>query len=305
MPGDRRIFREWLNGSVGFFYAINRSLYTGRTRFQELELVDTDEFGKVLLLDRITQVAEKNEWQYHEPMVHLPMLSHPEPERVLVIGGGDGGILREVLRHPTVTSVDFAELDEEVISFSKQYLPDISAGAFDDPRVHTHITDGRAFVESQKARYDVVIMDMTDPEGPSEMLYTREFFAHVAESLRDERGLFAMHSESPVVRPIAYQCIRKTLSTTFTEVHSLYTFVEMYATLWSVTVASQRTDPSALSGDEIAGRMKSRRLSGLHLIDPGTWHALLAVPPYIAELSGADVAVITDAVHRFPDNFAR
>lgn len=305
MPDNRRIFREWLNGSSGFFYTINESLYTGRTRFQDLELVDTDELGKVMLLDGITQVAEKNEWQYHEPMVHVPMLSHPEPQRVLVIGGGDGGILREVLKHPTVTEVDFAELDEKVISFSREYLPGISAGAFDDPRVQTHITDGRAFVEARKGRYDVVIMDMTDPEGPSELLYTREFFVLVAESLRDERGLFAMHSESPVVRPVAYQCIRKTLSEVFAEVHSLYTFVQMYATLWSITVASRRINPAALTPDEVAGRLSRRGLSGLHLIDPVNWRAMHTVPPYIAKLDASNVPVITDASHRFPDNFAR
>ncbi|WP_455382318.1 spermine/spermidine synthase domain-containing protein, partial [Salinispira pacifica] len=221
------------------------------------------------------------------------------------IGGGDGGILREVLKHPSVSQVDFVELDREVVEFSRRYLPDISAGAFDDPRVTIHISDGRAFVEAQDRRYDAVIMDMTDPEGPSEMLYTREFFSAVERCLKDERALFTMHSESPVVRPVAYQVIRKTLAQVFEQVHGAYAFVQMYATLWSIAIASRSTNPAALSPEEVDRRIADRGLSPLHLIDGASWHAMLTAPPYIASLRGGDVPVITDAAHRFPDNFAR
>ncbi len=305
MTGDKRVFREWLNNSSGFFYTVNKTLYKGRTRFQEIELVDTDEFGKVLLLDGVTQVAEKNDWQYHEPMVHVPLLSHPHPEQILVVGGGDGGILREVLKHPTVTHVDLAELDEEVVAFSREYLPAISGGAFDDPRVSFHISDGRAFVESCSRRYDAVIMDMTDPAGPSEMLYTREFFSLVERSLRDDRGVFTMHGESPITRPVAYQCIRKTLGAVFGEVHSTYAFIQMYATLWSIATASQQTSPKSLPAGEVFRRVEDRGLSGLRMIDEENWRSMLAVPPYVAALDGSDAPVITDAHHTFPDNFAR
>ncbi|HUX12607.1 MAG TPA: polyamine aminopropyltransferase [Spirochaetia bacterium] len=305
MTDEKRVFHEWLNRSSGFFYTVNKTLYKGKTRFQEIELVDTDEFGKVLLLDGVTQVAERNDWQYHEPMVHMPLLSHPRPEQVLVVGGGDGGILREVLKHPTVTHVDLAELDEEVVAFSREYLPEISGGAFDDPRVSFHITDGRAFVESCSRRYDAVIMDMTDPAGPSEMLYTREFFSLVERSLRDDRGVFAMHSESPITRPVAYQCIRKTLGAVFGEVHSIFAFIQMYATLWSITTASQQTSPRNLPAGEVSRRIKDRGLSGLHMIDAENWQSVLAIPPYVAMLDGSGIPVITDEKHSFPDNFAR
>ncbi|NJL70906.1 MAG: hypothetical protein HC888_04460, partial [Candidatus Competibacteraceae bacterium] len=112
---------------------------------KSIELIETEEFGNVLLLDKITQVVEKNDWQYHETMVHPAMLSHPDPRDVLVIGGGDGGILREVLRYKGVKAVDFVELDEEVVAFSKEYLPHINGGAFSDPRVRFRFRDGRAF----------------------------------------------------------------------------------------------------------------------------------------------------------------
>src|SRR6056297_1817060 len=131
---EQRVFTEYLNEHHGFFYTIRRSLYRGRTKYQEIELVETDEYGTVLLLDNITQVAEKGDWQYHEPMVHFPMLAHTAPERVLIIGGGDGGTLREVLKHP-VEHVDFVELDEEVVTFSREHLASVHQGAFDDPRM--------------------------------------------------------------------------------------------------------------------------------------------------------------------------
>ncbi|MBD3241848.1 MAG: hypothetical protein GF331_14765, partial [Chitinivibrionales bacterium] len=200
-------FSEPLNPHFGFFYTVKKTLYRGRSRFQKIELIDTDEFGNVLLLDDITQVAEKNDYQYHEPMVHPALCCHPRPADILVIGGGDGGILREVLKHRTVRSVTFVELDEKVVEFSRKYLSSLNKGAFDDPRVETVFSDGRAFVEQNPKRFDVVIMDMTDPFGPSRMLYTREFYRAVKRSFKNTNGIFTMHSESPVVRPVAYNCV--------------------------------------------------------------------------------------------------
>ncbi len=303
MSNEKRLFQEWLNGSSGFFYTINRTLHRGKTRFQDIELVETDEFGNVLLLDNITQVVQKNDWQYHEPIVHVPMLTHSNPEKILIVGGGDGGVLREVLRHPSVTHVDFAELDEEVIEFSRTYLPDINGGAFDDPRVAIHVTDGRKFVESKRGTYDVVIMDMTDPFGPSRMLYTREFFEMVHRSLRSDEGLFAMHSESPITRPVAYQCIRKTLSSAFSTVRTLHTFIQMYATLWSITTSSAASDPIAVSAHEFDRRIADRGIAGLRMIDGQNLLALHVVPPYLDELESADAPVISDEHPEFPDHF--
>ena len=300
---EKRIFYEWLNDNHGYFYTINRTLQKTESEFQEVELVETDEMGNVLLLDSITQTAQNVEWQYHEPMVHFPMLSHPQPRRVLVIGGGDGGILREVLRHPSVEHVDFAELDRDVVEFSRQYLPDVNHGAFDDKRVNIHITDGRAFVEQSETVWDVAIMDMTDPFGPSKMLYTKEFFEMVRDRLDPNNGLFTMHSESPVARPLAYQCIRRTLGSAFPVVRSAYTFIQMYATFWSITVASNGPDIAGFGADTIDKRIRNRGLSGLKVITGDTWQAMQVVYPYIAEINRRSVPVITDAQPDFPDHF--
>lgn len=302
---EKRLIHEWLNKTSGFFYTVEKSLYKGKTKFQEIELVDTGEFGKVLLLDKITQVAEKNDWQYHEPMTHPALLTHPNPQRVLVIGGGDGGILREVLKYPTVEWVDFAELDEEVVMFSRSYLPSINEGAFEDPRVRFHFMDGRAFVESHPGAFDVVIMDMTDPFGPSKMLYTQEFFQAVKRSFRNSNGLFVMHSESPITRPLAFACIRKTLESVFNHVERLYTFIQMYATFWSISIASDSLKPTSRSAKEIDSRMQDLNLKGLHLVNGATLHAMTVEYPYITEILKRPVPLITDATPDFPDLFSQ
>lgn len=299
---EQRIFTEYLNDHHGFFYTISKSLYRGQTKYQQIELVETQEFGNVLLLDNITQVAEKADWQYHEPMVHFPMLAHPKPERVLIIGGGDGGTLREVLRHP-VEHVDFVELDEEVVAFSREHLASVHQGAFDDPRMSLHFQDGRAWVESHDASYDVIIMDMTDPFGPSRMLYTREFFGLVRRALRADTGVFTMHAESPVARPVAHRCIGATLGSVFANVRFAYAFVQMYATYWSYAVASPATDIAAISAEQVDARLSERDIAGLNMIDGRSWEAMQVELPWIRNLP-SDVPVITDDSPVFPDHFS-
>lgn len=302
---DKRILQEWLNNSHGFFYTINRTLHKGSTKYQDIELVDTDEMGNVLLLDNITQVGERVDWQYHEPMVHMPMLAHPNPKTVLVIGGGDGGILREVLRYESVKHIDFVELDEEVVSFSRKYLQSVNGGAFENPNVHARFEDGRGFVERTDTVYDVVIMDMTDPFGPSKMLYTREFYTHVRNRLDPNTGIFTMHSESPVTRPVAFQCVRRTLGAVFPVVRTTYTFIQMYATFWSITLASNGPDIQDLDPATVDSRIRARGISDLKIITGDTWQAMQVEYPYIAEITHRDVPIITDAAPDFPDHFSQ
>ncbi len=298
---DRRIIHEWQNDSFGFFYTAGKTLHRGKTPFQSIELVETREFGISLLLDGATQVVRKNEYQYHEPLVHPAMLAHPEPRSVLVIGGGDGGTLREVLRYRRVEHVDFVELDRDVVEFSRRYLPEISAGAFDDPRVNIRFQDGRAFVESRKGRYDLVIMDMTDPAGPSRMLYTAEFFRAVRESLRDSRGLFSMHTESPVTSPSAFGRIRETLRSVFGICAPLFTYIQMYSNLWSFAVASDSIDIRHLDAAAVDERIRREGLSDLKMLTGGTFTAMQAVYPYIREIMERDQRIITDADPAIPD----
>jgi spermidine synthase len=299
----KRLFTEPLNPSFGYYYTVNRTLYRGATEYQKIELLDTDEFGTVLTLDNITQVAEKNEYQYHEPMVHPALCCHPNPRRVLVIGGGDGGILREVLKYPTVERVDFAELDEQVIEFSRTYLAHMNRHSFDDPRVSIRVTDGRRWVEEHPGLYDVVIMDMTDPFGPSAMLYTREFFTAVKRSFRNDKGIFTMHAESPVARPAAFNCIVKTLGAVFSTVVPIYLYIQMYAVLWSVALSSDSAAVATTGAATIERRMKRYGLAGLKVFNGATLQAMRVPFPYVEEILRQKGTIITDAAHRFPDHF--
>jgi spermidine synthase len=299
----KRIYAEALNPHFGYFYTVKKTLARAKTKFQSLQLLDTDEFGKVLLLDNITQAADRNDSHYHEPMVHPALCSHPLPASVLVIGGGDGGILREVLKYPCVKRVDLAELDEGVIKFSKKYLPRIHGGAFRDPRVRTHVTDGRTFVEAHRRLFDVIVMDMTDPSGPSALVYTKEFFRSARDALRDKNGIFVMHSESPVTRPKAFSCIQKTLRAAFPHVTPFYSYIQMYATLWSITLCSKSGRAARITAREIDAKLARNGIRGCTVYS-GATHVSMRTPfPYIARLLKAPARIITDAHSEFPDDF--
>ncbi|MBP7263206.1 MAG: fused MFS/spermidine synthase [Spirochaetia bacterium] len=299
-----RTVTEYLNPGQGMFYRAGDTLASARTEYQDAELVDTSAFGRVLLLDGVTQVAERWEYRYHEPLVHPAMLAHPEPRRVLVIGGGDGGVLREVLRHRAVERVDFAELDPAVVSFSREHLACVHAGAFDDGRVAFHYGDGRAFVENSSRTYDVVVMDMTDPLGPSRFLYTREFFSAVRARLSGPQAVFAMHGESPAARPAAFACIGATLRAVFARVDTALSFVPMYGTLWGFRYASDAGGPAAMDPARVDAMVAARLASRPALISGALWPALFAPDPLIAEAQAhPDGRVITDAEPDFPDVF--
>jgi spermidine synthase len=303
MPNRPRqtIHSEWLNPRFGYFYTVARRLRSCRTPFQKLDLVDTKEFGRVLILDGITQVAQSSEFAYHEPMVHPAMCTHPCPRRVLVIGAGDGGIIREVVKYPCVESVVLAELDEGVITFSKKYLRSVHKGAFSDPRLSIHIVDGRKYVEEHAASFDVIIMDMTDPFGPSRYLYTTDFFSAVKRSLKTSRGVFAMHTESPIARPQTFSCIQHTLGSVFAHTRPLYVYIQMYAVLWSITVCSDGSDTKAMRPGAIDRKLSSYKIKGLRFYNGAIHQAAQAAWPYISEILSKKSRVLTDAHPDIPD----
>lgn len=302
MTMGNKIHHEWLNSRYGYFYTVRKKIHSSATRFQKLELVESDELGRTLILDGITQVAENSEFQYHEPMVHPALCAHPDPRRVLVIGGGDGGILREVLKYPGVEIVDLAELDDGVIAFSKKYLSSIHHNAFSDSRVRVNIVDGRKFVEEHPKNFDAVIMDMTDPFGPSKFLYTREFFGKVRKSLRTPHGVFSMHTESPITRPNTFACIQKTLRSVFNHVCPLYMYVQMYSVLWSITVSSESTDLGALTAAQVDKKLKKHKISGLKVYTGAVHEASQVACPYISDIFNRNVRTITDKRPDIPDD---
>ena len=180
-------------------FRIDEKLYEAQTKEQHMLIFKNEIFGKVLVLDNIIQLTEKDDPFYQEMMVHVPLLAHGNAKKVLVLGGGDGGVIREVLRHKNVEEVTMVEIDADVVQFSKQHLPDISRGAFDDPRLHLIIEDACTFVQETKEKFDVIISDSTDPIGPGKVLFTSEFYKNCHDIL-NTNGIFVNQNGVPFLQ---------------------------------------------------------------------------------------------------------
>jgi len=187
--------REYHTATSGIFFVPRRRLLAAKTRFQNLEVYETDSFGRVLLLDGLVQTTERDEFFYHEMLVHPAMTAHPGPQDVLIIGGGDGGALREVFRH-RVSRATLVEIDKEVIETCRKYFPGL-ASSFNDPRAAVEIADGNDFIRHEQGRFDVILVDSSDPVGPSVILHQKRFFAALKRRLKPG-GVIAAQAGSPV-----------------------------------------------------------------------------------------------------------
>lgn len=176
-------FTEQHTDDVRFSIHIKEQLYSGKSYYQQIEVFDSYEFGRVLVLDGYIMLTEKDEYIYHEMMVHVPMACNPDIRRVLVIGAGDGGTVRELCRYDSITQIDMVEIDEQVVKVCKEYLPQ-TACRLEDPRVHIYYEDGLKFVRRVEDTYDLIIVDSTDPFGPGEGLFTKEFYGNCFTALR-------------------------------------------------------------------------------------------------------------------------
>lgn len=190
---------EALHDGLRIKIRIDNLLFDSKTEHQRLQLFESKAFGRVLTLDSVVQTTESDEFIYHEMMAHLPILAHGKAKRVLIIGGGDGGMAEEVLKHKSVEHVTMVEIDAGVVEFSKQYLPNICRQAFDDPRLNLVIADGAKFVAETDERFDVAIIDSTDPIGPAEVLFTEAFYGNVKRCL-NEGGVVATQNGVPFLQ---------------------------------------------------------------------------------------------------------
>lgn len=180
---------ETLHPGFGQYFTVDDVLYREKTAHQDLIIFQNAAFGRVMALDGVVQTTERDEFIYHEMMTHVPLLAHGAAKKVLIIGGGDGAMLREVARHTAIEQITMVEIDAGVVTFCKQYLPNHSAGAYEDPRFNLVIDDGVNFVTQTDEKFDVIISDCTDPVGPGESLFTSEFYAGCKRAL-NENGIF-------------------------------------------------------------------------------------------------------------------
>lgn len=219
-------------------------LYRGHSQFQDIIVADSKEFGRMLVLDGVFQTSIKDEFMYHESIVHIPMFLHPNPKKVLIIGGGDGGAAREAVRHPEVESVTMVDIDGKVIELSKQYFPEIAKAMIEgDPKLTVKVGDGIAFMREAENYYDVIIVDCSDPVGPGEGLFSYDFYKDTFRALKDD-GLFVQQTESPFMHRELVKDIFDCVSDIF-PITRLYTaFIPLYPSgMHCFTMGSKKYDP--------------------------------------------------------------
>ena len=275
--------------------SISDMLYNGETEFQSVQVIDTPGFGKCLILDGKIQCSEYDEFIYHEALVHPAMLTHPEPKAVFIAGGGEGATLREVLAHDTVEKAVMVDIDKEVVDICKEVLPFLSKGAFDDGRVELIHTDALKYLDETQEKFDVVIIDLTEPleEGPSYLLYTREFYKDLKKKLKPQ-GLIALQSGSTsMVISLGFSAVANTLRTAFSIVAPYQTEIPSFVGTWGFDVASQQLDPRELSAEEIDARISNRINKTLRFYDGNTHCGIFCLPKYLREEMVREKRIIT------------
>jgi spermidine synthase len=222
----------------------DRVLFDSETDHQQLIILETPEFGRVMMLDGVIQLASKDEFVYHEMMSHVPLFAHGRARKALIVGGGDGGVLREALKHPELETVTLCEIDRSVIELCREYFPEVSAGAYDNPRTRIVIADGTKFVAETEERFDVIMVDSTDPIGPGAVLFTREFYAGCRKALAPG-GLLVTQNGLPFLQAAELQ-------------QSVGFFREMFADAFAyLATTPDRTETSEISASRAASRSVS------------------------------------------------
>jgi spermidine synthase len=253
-----------------------RRLASVASPHQLIEVWDTPQLGRLFTLDGRPMTSAGDEFIYHECMVHPMALAHPAPRAALVLGGGDGGAARQLLRHPSITRIVVAELDAEVVRLTRAYLPQVHGGCFDDPRVELVIGDAADFVAASTEPFDLVVFDLTPPDSPAAGLYTAAFYAQLKRVMSRDAAL-SMHLGAPYFQAARAATILDGLRGAFAVVRTMGAFVPLYGSLWMMATASDTLDPAALTPSELAGRLAARQIAGLGWYDEHAHAGLFSV----------------------------
>lgn len=278
------IYNEHYNGSTGLTIGINRLLFSEQSPYQSVEIYETDTWGNLMTIDGMVMLSEKDEFVYHEMLVHPALICHPNPKRVLIIGGGDGGSAREALKHPSVEVVDMVEIDETVVRASKLHMPGV--GDFDNPKLNVLYEDGIAFVKNVKVPYDIVIIDGSDPVGPAQGLFQKEFYQNCYNALADN-GILTAQTESPWV-PSYHDSMRSVffaLRDIFAVSKMYLAFIPLYpAGMWSMAFASKGVNPLDAAIVDKAGKACGTYLDGLNYYNAAVHTGAFALPNFVADI---------------------
>jgi spermidine synthase len=295
-PDKHRCFSDHISPDLTVLHSIKERIYSGRTKFQSVDIINTGSYGVCLVLDGKIQSSEADEFIYHEALVHPAMLTHPRPEAVLIAGGGEGATLREVLAHKTVKRAVMVDIDEEVVKLCRRFLPSWHQKAFDDPRAELHFADARQYLEESSNEFDVIIIDLVDPleQGPARLLYTREFYQIVKQKL-GTAGIMSVQAEPSEWKNLDnFTAIANTLGNVFSIARPYQVHVPSFFGLWGFVAASETLDPARLTFEEIDARISKRISKKLKSYDGLTHQAMFTIPKHIRRQLTAAKRIITD-----------
>jgi spermidine synthase len=275
---------ERLNAASGVYFE-GTLLERRQTPFQLLEVYETPELGRIFRLDGFNMTSERDEFFYHENLVHPAAVAHPRPTRALVIGGGDGGSSEELLKHSTLQVVHMAELDPVVVEVAKAEFGAVHRGAFDDPRLKVTIGDGLAYLRATDVRYDLVSMDLTDPVGPSVELYSPATFALVRRAMAPG-GALTLHVGSPFSHPERVRSTLANLREVFRVVAPYFVHIPLYGSIWGFACASDSLDPRSVSAEQVERVIRERGIGDLQYYNGDVHRAMFALPNYVRALVG-------------------
>ena len=272
-------FAEFHGSGTGLFFSIKKVLFSEKSTFQEIQILETEEYGRMLILDGAVQTTERDEFIYHEMLVHVPMLSHPDPRKILVIGGGDGGCVREILKHKSVEKLTMVEIDKLVVDCSKKYLPGISS-KLNHPKLDLCIEDAVEFVKGRSSNFDVIIVDSTDPVGFASPLTTESFFRSAKKILK-ENGIYAAQTQGPFFESKSMSVISKRLKKIFPLTSFYLANTPTYpGGIWSFALSYKNSK----NDFKITPRILKRK--DLKYYSQEIHNASFALPPYVKKIFG-------------------
>lgn len=270
-------YTEKQTPSFGITAKVQETYVNEQTPFQHLVMQETEEFGTMLVLDGMVMTTVKDEFVYHEMVTHPALFTHPNPKQVLVVGGGDGGVIREIMKHPSVEKAVLVEIDDKVIEYAKKYLPNI-AGELDNPRVEVIVNDGYMHILNSKHQYDVILVDSTEPVGPAAPLFERGFYQGIYEALKED-GLFVAQTDNPWFKAGLIQQVNHDVKEIFPIVRVYAANIPTYPSgLWTFTMGSKVHDPLQIEASDIP-ELDTKYYS------PRLHHAAFVLPKFVEDLT--------------------
>lgn len=289
-------FHDYLTPDLTLQHSVKNVLYTGQSKFQKIEIIETGSFGVTLVLDGKPQSSEFDEHIYHEALVHAAMLTHPNPKTVFVAGGGEGATLRELYKHPSVQKAVMVDLDDQVVKLCKKWLTKWHQGAFDDKRTKLLFEDAKARFENDKTKYDVIISDIPDPleGGPAYLLFTRNFYKMLSERLSADGVLVVQAGFTTPGLSQVFTAIHNTLEGAFPIVAPFQALVPSFSSTWGFIIASKKNDPREWTAAQVDRMIRQRIKGTLGFYDGITHTGMFNLPKGLRQSLAKENMIITE-----------